>query len=73
MNALPTVYEPGTHVRVQFGRYTDRTGTVTDKHSLLPAREPLLWVRFDGGKERGLIAARFLAPTMETAKTPAQA
>jgi hypothetical protein len=36
------------------------TGTIADDRALLPAMEPLVWASFDGGKERGLIAVRFL-------------
>lgn len=61
MNDLPPVLEQGTQVRVLFGRYRDRTGTVMDEHALLPAGEPMVWVNFDSGdKDRGLVAVRFL-------------
>ncbi|GDY33899.1 hypothetical protein [Gandjariella thermophila] len=60
MQDLPPVLPVGTRVRVRFGRYQHRTGTVADDHALLPAMEPLVWVTFDGGTERGLIAVRFL-------------
>jgi hypothetical protein len=62
VNELPPAFQPGTQVRVLFGRYQDRTGTVVDEHALLPAGEPMVWVNFEGGNERGLIAVRFLAP-----------
>ena len=64
MQELPPVLllPPGSRVRVRFGRYSGRTGVITDEQALLPAMEPLVWVSLDGGTEQGLIAVRFLDP-----------
>ncbi|MDP9642902.1 hypothetical protein J2S53_002847 [Actinopolyspora lacussalsi] len=54
--------EPGTRVRASFGRFQDQTGTVVEAATGLPDvfDGPVLWVRFDGDEEPGLVAGRFL-------------
>ncbi|GAB2656084.1 hypothetical protein GCM10027271_13240 [Saccharopolyspora gloriosae] len=54
--------EPGTRVRASFGRFRDQVGTVVETASGLPEvfDGPVLWVRFDGSEEPGLVAGRFL-------------
>lgn len=55
---------PGTRVRASFGRFRDQVGTVVEVATGLPDvfDGPVLWVRFDGEEEPGLVAGRFLEP-----------
>lgn len=57
--------EPGTRVRASFGRFQDQIGTVVETATGLPDvfDGPVLWVRFDGDEEPGLVAGRFLERT----------
>lgn len=49
-------------MRASFGRFQDQTGTVVEAATGLPDvfDGPVLWVRFDGDEEPGLVAGRFL-------------
>ncbi|MEY8042419.1 MULTISPECIES: hypothetical protein [Saccharopolyspora] len=54
--------EPGVRVRATFGRFRDQTGVVVEAATGLPEvfEGPVLWVRFDGDEEPGLVAGQFL-------------
>jgi hypothetical protein len=64
MEESSSPWEPGTRVRASFGRFRDQTGTVVEAATGLPDvfDGPVLWVRFDGDEEPGLVASRFLEP-----------
>ncbi|GAA4858615.1 hypothetical protein GCM10023222_07110 [Saccharopolyspora cebuensis] len=49
-------------VRATFGRFRDQTGVVVEAATGLPEvfEGPVLWVRFDGDEEPGLVAGQFL-------------
>ncbi|GAB3675822.1 hypothetical protein [Saccharopolyspora sp. NPDC049426] len=49
-------------MRATFGRFRDQEGTVVEAATGLPQvfEGPVLWVRFDGAEEPGLVAGRFL-------------
>ncbi|RKT84835.1 hypothetical protein SAMN05421805_10125 [Saccharopolyspora antimicrobica] len=55
-------FEPGARVRATFGRFRDKVGTVVETATGLPEvfDGPVLWVRFDGAEDPGLVAGRFL-------------
>lgn len=62
MEQSSSPFEPGTRVRATFGRFRDQVGTVVETATGLPEvfDGPVLWVRFDGADDPGLVAGRFL-------------
>ncbi|GAA0505789.1 hypothetical protein GCM10011581_32090 [Saccharopolyspora subtropica] len=62
MEQSPSPFEPGVRVRATFGRFRDQVGTVVETATALPEvfDGPVLWVRFDGDEEPGLVAGQFL-------------
>ncbi|WP_029535106.1 hypothetical protein [Saccharopolyspora spinosa] len=62
MEQSSSPFEPGTRVRATFGRFRDQVGTVVETATGLPEvfGGPVLWVRFDGADDPGLVAGRFL-------------
>lgn len=62
MEQAASPFEAGARVRATFGRFRDQVGTVTETATGLPEvfDSPVLWVRFDGDEEPGLVASQFL-------------
>ncbi|MBE9374824.1 KOW motif-containing protein [Saccharopolyspora sp. HNM0983] len=62
MEQSSSPFEPGARVRATFGRFRDQVGTVVESASGLPEvfDGPVMWVRFDGEEEPGLVAGQFL-------------